>query len=128
MGLGDVSADGKQHLYLYQAAADIPYAIFAGITSTDGGQRSASFRMPGGLSLEVGVRWSPDGKSFQYALTREGAGNIWEQPVAGGPPRQVTHFPAGEDITGFEWSPDGNQLALVRGHVNSNVVVISNFR
>jgi eukaryotic-like serine/threonine-protein kinase len=122
---GDISADGKQVLYLYQETAAGTIALFAGIVSSDGGPRLASFRMPIGVAA---LRWSASGTAFQYAITRDGAGNIWEQPVAGGPPRQLTHFPPGEDIRGFAWSPDGKQLAVVRGHVKRNVVVISDFR
>jgi len=101
------------------------WSWLAGIMSSDGGPRVASFRMPIGVAA---LRWSASGTAFQYAITRDGAGNIWEQPVAGGPPRQLTHFPPGEDVRGFAWSPDGKQLAVVRGHVKRNVVVISDFR
>jgi eukaryotic-like serine/threonine-protein kinase len=125
IGGGDISPDGKQIVYRYQVIAAGQVGLFAGIISSDGGPRLASFRMPIGI---VDVRWSPDGKAIQYAITREGAGNIWEQPVSGGAPRQITHFPPGEDVRAFAWSPDGKQLAVTRGHVNSNVVVISDFR
>ena len=101
------------------------WSWLAGIMSSDGGPRVAPFRMPIGVAA---LRWSAGGTAFQYAITRDGAGNIWEQPVAGGPPRQLTHFPPGEDVRGFAWSPDGKQLAVVRGHVKRNVVVISDFR
>jgi hypothetical protein len=40
----------------------------------------------------------------------------------------VIQFPAGEDIRWFAWSKDRKNLAVIRGHVNSNVVVISDFR
>jgi Tol biopolymer transport system component len=122
---GDISADGKQVLYSYQETVAGSIPLFVGIMSSDGGPRLASFRMPIGVSV---ARWSAGGTAFQYAVTRDGAGNIWEQPVDGGPPRQLTDFPRGEDIRGFAWSPDGKQLAVVRGHVKSNVVVISDFR
>jgi hypothetical protein len=54
-------------------------------------------------------------------------GNIWEQSLTGGPARQVTHFKS-ELIRDFDWSHDGKQLVVARGHLNSNVVLISNFR
>ena len=31
-----------------------------------------------------GLHWSPSGKALQYRLTRNGASNIWEQPLTGG--------------------------------------------
>jgi tRNA A-37 threonylcarbamoyl transferase component Bud32/dipeptidyl aminopeptidase/acylaminoacyl peptidase len=121
----DISADGKLVLYRYQELVNGVFALFAGVMRSDDGVRTKSFRLPIGAG---GLRWSPDGKSFQYGLTRDGAGNLWEQPIAGGAARLITHFPPGEDIGGFEWSKDGKQLAVVRGHVNSNVIVISDFR
>jgi hypothetical protein len=35
----------------------------------------------------------------------------------------VTNFKS-EEITNFAWSPDGKILALVRGHTNSDVILI----
>jgi Tol biopolymer transport system component len=73
------------------------------------------------------LEWSPDSKSFDYVLTRDGVGNLWEQPLHGGPAHQITHFKANL-ILDFAWSQDGKQLALSRGNRNSNVVLISNFQ
>jgi hypothetical protein len=52
------------------------------------------------------LTWSPDSKAFQYVLVREGVGNLWEQPLKGGPARQLTHFKASW-IMDFAWSLDG---------------------
>jgi len=71
--------------------------------------------------------WSPSGKAVQYVRTQESVSNIWEQNLSGGPPKQITNFTSGL-IFGFDWSPDGKQLALTRGSVSSDVVMISNFR
>jgi hypothetical protein len=60
-------------------------------------------------------------------LTRNGAANIWEQPIAGGPPRQITNFTSGL-IFDFSWSRDGKQMFLSRGENSSDVILISNFR
>ena len=70
--------------------------------------------------------WSPDGRAIDYILTSAGVGNLWEQPLSGGPPRQITHFQA-EQILDYAWSKDGKQLLLARGHRDSNVFLISNF-
>jgi Tol biopolymer transport system component len=73
------------------------------------------------------VRWSPDQKSLQYLLTRRGATNVWEQPLAGGAPRQVTNFTS-DQIFDYAWSRDGKQLLLAKGEETSDVVLLSNFR
>jgi Tol biopolymer transport system component len=72
------------------------------------------------------VRWTPDARSIVYldANRRE---NLWLQSLAGGPPRRLTNF-AGESISGFDLSADGKNLAVARGNVFSDVVLITNFR
>jgi Tol biopolymer transport system component len=82
-----------------------------------------AFQAPAGMQV---FGWSGDGRALHYVLTRGGVGNIWEQPLAGGPAKQITHF-KGELIRDFDWSHDGKQLVVARGHLNSNVVLISNF-
>lgn len=72
------------------------------------------------------LRWTPDGRAICFLNTVNGVGNVWEQPVAGGPPRPVTHFTS-EDIFGFDWSRDG-RLALSRGTQPNDAVLIKNFR
>ena len=46
----------------------------------------------------------------------------------GGSPRQITHFPPGLNIRGFDWSKDGKQLAVVRSSATSNVLILADFR
>jgi Tol biopolymer transport system component/DNA-binding winged helix-turn-helix (wHTH) protein len=72
-------------------------------------------------------RWAPRGEAIEYVLTQDGVSNIWQQPLTGGPPKQVTHFDSGE-IFDFEWSRDGRQLALTRGSESSDVILMSNLR
>ena len=71
--------------------------------------------------------WSPKGQSLQYSQMRSGADNIWEQPLAGGNPQQVTNFTAGR-VYDFNWSADGQHLLMTRGDWNGDVVLLSNFR
>jgi len=53
--------------------------------------------------------------------------NIWEQPLAGGSPKQITNFTSGS-IFDFDWSQDGKRLFMSRGEVSSDVVLLSNLR
>jgi Tol biopolymer transport system component len=91
--------------------------------SADTGKVLHSFEAPAGMQV---FGWSGDGRALDYVLTRGGVGNIWEQSLTGGPAKQITHF-KGELVRDFGWSHDGKQLAVARGHLNSNVVLISNF-
>jgi Tol biopolymer transport system component len=70
-------------------------------------------------------KWTPDGRALTYTDT--GRSNIWLQPVAGGEPRKLTDF-ANDLIFGYEWSPDGKRLAVVRGIWERDLVLIKNFR
>ncbi|MEP7338100.1 MAG: protein kinase, partial [Acidobacteriota bacterium] len=73
------------------------------------------------------VRWSPDGDAIDYVITNNGADNIWNQPAAGGAPKQLTDFGSNR-IFGFDWSPDGKWLACARGLETREIVLISSFR
>jgi len=73
------------------------------------------------------LRWTPDGRSVAYPVTVGNVSNIWSQPLDGGSPRRLTNF-KDQLIFDFAWSRDGKQLALSRGLVNSDVVVIEPFR
>jgi hypothetical protein len=52
---------------------------------------------------------------------------ISTQTIDGGPPKQLIDLKP-ERLFSFAWSRDGKQLALARGTVNKDVVLISNFK
>jgi len=58
-----------------------------------------------------------------YPTRENGIDNLWLQPLDGLKGRYVTDFKS-ERIYDFHWSFDGKQLALVRGHNDSDVVLI----
>jgi Tol biopolymer transport system component len=93
------------------------------VVSADSGKILYAFEAPAGMQV---FGWSGDGRALHYVLTRGGVGNIWEQALTGGPAKQLTYFKS-ELIRDFDWSRDGKRLAVARGHLNSNVVLISNF-
>jgi len=69
------------------------------------------------------IRFSHDGKAVVYPVSTAGVDNLWAQPLDGSPGKQITQFTA-EQIIDFHWSPDGSQLGLIRGHTDSDVVLI----
>ncbi|MBZ5569721.1 MAG: protein kinase [Acidobacteriia bacterium] len=83
-----------------------------------------SFDAPYGIQSP---EFTPDNKALAFMLTRKGATNIWEQPLSGGDPVQLTKFTSG-DMFAFAWSKNGKQLAMSRGRRKSDVVMMSNFR
>jgi Tol biopolymer transport system component len=118
-----ISPDGKFVAYDIQEGSPVPQLKYAVIPAS-GGSALQTFPRPSGSSPP---RWSPDGKGLQFLLTRKGASNVWEQPLAGGEPHQITDFTSGH-IFGFSWSRDGKQLFVAKGMRTSDVVLISNFR
>ena len=118
-----VSPDGTLVTYAYQEGSPVPVGKL-GVVTTAGGSPSFVATVPiGGRFLH----WSPSGKAIQYRLTRNGASNIWEQPLSGAPARQITNFTSGL-VFDFSWTLDGKELLLARGNETSDVILISNFR
>jgi serine/threonine protein kinase/Tol biopolymer transport system component len=73
--------------------------------------------------ISKGVQFTADGKAVAYPVTENGVDNVWVQPIDGGPGRQITHFNS-EQIFSFHWSLDGKNLGILRGHTDSDVVLL----
>jgi eukaryotic-like serine/threonine-protein kinase len=73
------------------------------------------------------IRFSADGKAIVYPVRSAGTDNLWSQSLDGSSGKQITDFPA-EHILEFRWSFDGKQLGLIRGHTDSDVVLIHNIQ
>ena len=97
------------------------------ITDSDA-QVIRTFDLPGSLpdnGWQWVVRWTPDGQALTFPVAQGDVINLWIQPVSGGKPRQITHFP--DSVIAYAWSPDGKRLALTRSTVSSDVVLFSDF-
>ena len=70
------------------------------------------------------LRWAADGRSLIYNDTNQGATNLWRLPLDGGPPQQITDFKS-EHIWYFDLTRDGKHLAVARGTLTSDVVLIT---
>ena len=92
----------------------------------DGGEIIKTFDTPkqqGNLYARNALQWTLDGQAIFFTAERHNVSNIWRQPIDGSPAVQVTNFESGM-IFNFAYSPDGKQLALSRGTVNSDVIII----
>ena len=119
---GMISPNGEMIAYQYLESAPVGVARVA-VAPVAGGTPFHDFVQPLGAN---GLRWSPDSKGVQYLLTRNGATNVWEQPLPAGDPRPVTNFTSGL-LFDFAWSRDGSQLLLAKGENTSDIILISNF-
>jgi eukaryotic-like serine/threonine-protein kinase len=116
------SPDGRYAAYLHGDPQE-QYRIKCVLLDWATRKQIASFPVPIGSD---NPKFSPDGKSVEFLLTRNGVRNIWAQPISGGDMRQITNFGSG-DAYGYAWSPDGKQLYISRGITKSDVVLITNF-
>jgi Tol biopolymer transport system component len=122
-GASSISPDGRFVAFYIQEREGNTPLLKAAVVPAEGGPILHKIVAPFGVGF---LRWAPDGKGLNYLLTREGAQNLWYQPLDGSPARQVTHFPD-LDILDFSWSRDGKQLAVTRGRTRTDVVRLSNF-
>ena len=93
----------------------------------EGGPPLKVFEIPTPFVIEPGVQWAADGRDLTFVETRGGVSNIWSQPIAGGPRKQLTNFQS-QEIFSFTWTRDGKQLAAARGTEIGDVVLITDFQ
>jgi DNA-binding winged helix-turn-helix (wHTH) protein/Tol biopolymer transport system component len=97
------------------------------ILSAETGQLVSELIAEGDFLTNSGARWSPDDTFLVYRVVKNGATNLWRQPMGGGSPRQLTRFPKG-DIYNFSYASDGKKLYLSRGTHIRNAILIEGFR
>lgn len=97
------------------------------IISVEDGAIVKTFETAENPMLNIGTRWTPDGKALAYIVNHQNVGNLRLQPIDGDASRPLTDFTSG-DIYNFAFSTDGSQLYVARGYGIRNVVLIRNFR
>jgi eukaryotic-like serine/threonine-protein kinase len=120
-GLFDLSPDGKLAAFITVEHTGEHVEKLA-IVSAEANQVAKMmdlehFRLGGML------RFSPDGKAVVYPVRENNVDNLWLQPLDGSKGHAITDFQS-ERIYDYHWSFDGKQLAIVRGHNDSDVVLI----
>jgi Tol biopolymer transport system component len=127
--VGRFSPDGNSIGLLFGEGEPIERIKLA-VVDAQSGSFKGTFDTPASGSVPDNMwwvlRWAPGGRGLTYAWSQGDSTNLWLQPIAGGPPRQLTHFP--DDVIAYAWSPDGNRLAVARSTTSSDVVVFRNFR
>ena len=119
-----VSPDSKLVAYIFRDENDQSHIAVAPL---EGGEPLRTFRLPPAFSFIRFFRWTPDGRAIAYIETRDGVSNVVAQPLDGGPKRQLTDFKDGQ-LFSCAFSPDGKWLALSRGSISRDVVLIKDFR
>jgi Tol biopolymer transport system component len=119
-GIGDwtLSPDGKTIVSLEVRELDHRLVLnFFSIEDKTTNYRDLDQRASSPLS------YSPEAKAVVYVVREKGVDNLWEKPLDSSPAHQLTHFTA-ERILRFRFSPDGTKIAMERGHVESDAVLL----
>jgi serine/threonine protein kinase len=69
------------------------------------------------------ILFKRDGTGIIYPVRDGQTDNLWLQHLDGSPGKQITDFKS-EFIRDFDYSADGKQLAIIRGHREADVVLI----
>lgn len=121
-----VSGDGELLAYAVWQQQK-PKVSFVILRAMDG-KRVAFLESPavnaGGIS---DLRWSPDNSALDYVSIRDGESNVWQQPISGKTPMQITNFDTGL-ISSIKWSRDGKRLIIVRGPRTFDIVLLKGLR
>jgi Tol biopolymer transport system component len=76
------------------------------------------------FSYTIGsIAFSADGKSIIYPIRDGDTDNLWLQNLDGSPGKQLTDFKS-EFIRDFDFSFDGKELAIIRGHREADIVLV----
>jgi len=78
-------------------------------------------------TFDGSVAWTPDGKGFTFTDRRSGSSEIYYLPLAGGEAKKLTDFKSQKIFT-TAWSPDGKELAVIRGQQTSDVVELTGLK
>ncbi len=105
----------------------VRHAEAIGIIPAVGGDPIKSLNQASELVGSRILHWSADGTALLYIKTVGGVSNIWQRPLDGGEPKQLTNFTS-QRITAFALSRDGKRLALARGATSSGVVLIKDLK
>lgn len=118
-----VSPDGKFVAYKYLDSSFERSRWSIGIFPAEGGQQTARFDFPANAA-ERFVRFTPDSQNVAFATLTGGSSDIWLQSLAGGSPKRSTTFNA-PNITAFEWSRNGKDIAVLRQTSTRGVVMLT---
>ena len=113
-----LSPDGTQMAVIANVGVGTPRTI--SLVSAEGGAARSIFTSTASLQQ---VRWYPAGDALLLTIDESRQENLFRLELAGGPPRQLTHFTRGR-ILNSEISPDGQRIAYHRGTTEPDLVLL----
>ncbi len=118
-----ISPDGRLVAFMYAQGDASNFQVKLAVIAATGGASIHEYELPPNYSSRL--RFTSDSRGVSYPV-RDGQGveNIWEQPLSGGAPQPVTDFKSLQ-IFDHDWSRDGKYLAVSRGEVVRDVVLLT---
>ncbi len=117
-----ISPDGKLVAFTYGQGDASNFQVKLAVIPATGGAPLHEYELPHNYGSSF--RFTADSQAISYPVRdAQGVENIWEQPLRGGAPREITDFKTLE-VFDHAWSRDGKQLAISRGQVTRDVVLI----
>lgn len=97
---------------------------YIGVVPMQGGEPQ---RVPNTQAFSTSMaHWMPDGKTLLHSAGRNDRANLWLQPLDGSPPQKITNFDT-EHVWRFDLSPNGKHLAIVRGLLERDAVLLTDY-
>ena len=116
-----ISPDGNK-IACYLGDETEPDKTKIAVFPFEGGEPDKIFNLPNDIIPASFLRWTPDGNAITFRVDQAGVSNLWNQPLNGSAPEQVTAFEE-KLIFAFDWAPDST-LACSRGVIDNDVVLI----
>ena len=121
-GMG-ISPDGKTLAYLMELVNPESQNGTQKIALLDLESLGAPRFLDSNPHASAGPQFTPDGKALAYPVRENGVDNLWIQPLDGSAGHSITKFDS-EQILSFDWSADGKNLGILRGHTDSDVILL----
>jgi len=122
-----ISPDGKLAAIITNPVGDTKEKLGLLSLSSNQPARFVDFERPRAEYAVSGgdgpIVFKRDGTGIIYPVRDGQTDNLWLQHLDGSPGKQITDF-KGEFIRDFDYSYDGKQLAVIRGHREADVVLI----
>ncbi|MEX2302683.1 MAG: hypothetical protein WD733_17195, partial [Bryobacterales bacterium] len=120
-----VSGDGRRIAAFWSDPSEVRQTrqTVMAILTIDG-EPITKLALPPTADRTKSPRWTPDGLAAAYVDFRDGAANLWAQPIDGGPAYRLTRLQMAR-IFSFSWSHDGSRLAVAVGEEPSDLVLLA---
>ncbi|HXT69315.1 MAG TPA: protein kinase [Vicinamibacterales bacterium] len=119
--LVDFSSDGRKALAWRTPEPSMPFGL--AVVDAESGAVLTPLAFRGNEA-----KFGRTDQLIAYLVRDEkGVENLWERPISGGQPRQLTKFTSGR-IFSFAYSPDRKRLFLARGTRTGDVTLIRGLR